>query len=145
MKVKLEIEPEIEEEYVEIHVRALTAETKRLVETLRKSESVLTGTDEYERTAVIRTEDIIAVHAEKKWCRLYTDKNDYACKKRLYEVEGLLGADFLRISKSVIVNMRAVKAVEPVFNGMLLIFMRNGAKEYVSRSYLAGFKAYLGL
>ena len=107
--------------------------------------AVITATDKYERIVVIEEADIVALHAEKKWCRIYTDIENYSCRKRLYEVENMLGADFMRISKSIIVNLRKIESVEAVFNGMLLLRMKNGSKEYVSRTYLPQMKEYLGI
>jgi DNA-binding LytR/AlgR family response regulator len=63
----------------------------------------------------------------------------------LFELEEDLGPDFMRISKSIVVNIRKIESVEAVFNGMMLLHMRNGSKEYVSRLYLPELKAYLGL
>ena len=145
MKVNVVVEPDLEEEYVEIHVRQVTDEITRLSELMQDRSRIITGTDEYERTVVIDESDIVALHAEKKWCRIYTDVANYSCRKRLYEVENMLGVDFMRISKSIIVNLRKIESVEAVFNGMLLLRMNNGTKEYVSRTYLPKMKEYLGL
>ena len=57
----------------------------------------------------------------------------------------MLGADFMRVSKSIIVNLRKIESVEAVFNGMLQLRMKNGSKEYVSRTYLPQMKKYLGI
>ena len=81
---------------------------------------MITGTDEYERIVVIDEADIVSFHAEKKWCRIYTDTADYSCRKRLYEIENMLSKDYMRISKSIIVNLRKIESVEAVFNGMLM-------------------------
>lgn len=145
MKVNVVVEPDLEEEYVEIHVRQVTNEITRLSELMQDRSRIITGTDEYERTVVIDESDIVTLHAEKKWCRIYTDVANYSCRKRLYEVENMLGVDFMRISKSIIVNLRKIESVEAVFNGMLLLRMNNGTKEYVSRTYLPKMKEYLGL
>ena len=145
MKVNVVVEPDLEEEYVEIHVRQVTDEITRLSELMQDRSRIITGTDEYERTVIIDESDIVALHAEKKWCRIYTDVANYSCRKRLYEVENMLGVDFMRISKSIIVNLRKIESVEAVFNGMLLLRMNNGTKEYVSRTYLPKMKEYLGL
>ena len=57
----------------------------------------------------------------------------------------MLSKDFMRISKSIIVNLQKIKNVEAVFSGMLLLHMKNGSKEYVSRTYLPKMKEFLGL
>lgn len=145
MKVNIVVDSELEEEYAEIHVRCVTDEITRLSELIQGKNQVITGTDEYERIVVIEEAEIVALHAEKKWCRIYTDTANYSCRKRLYEIENMLGKDYMRISKSIIVNLRKIESVEAVFNGMLLLRMKNGYKEYVSRTYLPNMKDYLGL
>lgn len=145
MKVNVVVEPDLEEEYVEIHVKGITDEIPRLLELIQNKSQAITGMDEYERIVVIEESNIVALHADKKWCRIYTDTSNYSCRKRLYEVENMLGADFMRISKSIIVNLRKIESVEAVFNGMLLLRMKNGSKEYVSRTYLPQMKEYLGI
>ena len=145
MKVNIVIEPDLVEDYTEIHVREITEEITRLSEFIQNKEQVITGTDENERIVVIDEADIVSLHAEKKWCHIYTDTENYSCRKRLYEIENMLSKDYMRISKSIIVNLRKIESVEPVFNGMLLLRMKNGSKEYVSRTYLPKMKEYLGI
>lgn len=145
MKVKIQVDPAISEEYAEFHVREITDEVSRFAEIIEKSNRVLTGADEFERTIIINPSDIVAVHAEKKWCRILTETADYSCRKRLYELEQDLGPEFMRISKSILVCIRKIDSVEAVFNGMLLLHMKNGSKEYVSRTYLPNLKSYLGI
>ena len=145
MKVKIVVNPDLEKDYAEIHVREMTDEITRVSELIQNKSQIITGIDEYERIVVIEEADIVALHAEKKWCRIYTDTSNYNCRKRLYEVENMLGRDFMRISKSIIVNLRKIESVEAVFNGMLLLRMKNGSKEYVSRTYLPHMKEYLGI
>lgn len=145
MKVRIQVDPAISEEYAEFHVREITDDVSRFAEIIEKSNRVLTGTDEYERTIIINPDDIVAVHAEKKWCRILTETADYSCRKRLYELEQDLGPEFMRISKSILVCIRKIDSVEAVFNGMLLLHMKNGSKEYVSRTYLPNLKNYLGI
>ena len=145
MKVNIVIEPDLEEEYTEIHVREITDEITRISDFFQSKDPVITGTDECERIVVIAESDIVSLHAEKKWCRIYTDTANYSCRKRLYEIENMLGRDYMRISKSIIVNLHKIESVEAVFNGMLLLRMKNGSKEYVSRTYLPKMKEYLGI
>lgn len=145
MKVKIQVDPAITDEYVEFHIRKITDDVSRFAEIMEKSDSILTGTDQYDRIVIISPDEIVALHAEKKWCRIFTDTADFSCRKRLYELEDLLGPDFMRISKSNIVNIRKIKSVEAVFNGMMLLHMKNGSKEYVSRTYLPDLKSFLGI
>ena len=51
----------------------------------------------------------------------------------------------MQISKSTLVNLAYMDSVEAGFNGTLLLKLKNGCKDYVSRTYLPKFKKYLGL
>lgn len=145
MKVKIQVDPAITEDFAEFHVRMITDEVSRFAEIIKKSDNVLTGTDQYDRIVIVNPDEIIAIHAEKKWCRIITETADYGCRKRLYELKNILGPEYMRISKSIIVNIRKIESVEAVFNGMLLLHMKNGSKEYVSRTYLPDLKSFLGI
>jgi hypothetical protein len=66
MKVRIQVDPALTDEYAEFHVREITNEVSRFAEIIEKNNSVLTGTDEFERTVIIDPEEIVAIHAEKK-------------------------------------------------------------------------------
>ena len=51
----------------------------------------------------------------------------------------------MQISKSTLVNLSYLDRIEPGFGGTVLLKLRNGSKDYVSRKYLPEFKRYLGL
>ena len=51
----------------------------------------------------------------------------------------------MQISKSCAVNFSYIQSVEAGFGGSLLLKMRNGLSDYVSRKYLPDLKNYLGL
>ena len=63
----------------------------------------------------------------------------------MYEVLDQVGSGFMQISKSCVVNLSYVQSVEAGFGGSLLLKMRNGLSDYVSRKYLPDLKNYLGL
>lgn len=65
--------------------------------------------------------------------------------KRLYEVESFLeGLNFLRISKSVIVNKKGIKKIKSIINGRFDLVMMNGEKVTVTKSYRHDFKSFIG-
>ena len=51
----------------------------------------------------------------------------------------------MQISKSALINLSYMDSVESSFSGTLLLKLKNGCKENVSRTYLPEFKKYLGL
>lgn len=76
---------------------------------------------------------------------IFGEKEKYRSRKRLYEIEQQLGKQFMRISKSTLVNLTYLDSIEAGFNGTLLLKLKNGSRDYVSRTYLPKFKKYLGL
>ena len=75
---------------------------------------------------------------------LFGKCSKYRSRKRLYELEKQLGKQFMQISKSTLVNLSYLDSIEAGFNGTLLLKLKNGCKDYVSRKYLPEFKKYLG-
>lgn len=57
----------------------------------------------------------------------------------------MLGVSFMRISKSVLINLQYLECVEPTLGGLMMVTLKNGCKECISRKYLPAFKKYLGL
>ncbi|WP_305557072.1 LytTR family DNA-binding domain-containing protein [Methanobrevibacter sp. V74] len=82
---------------------------------------------------------------EDKQVNVYTQNNQYQIKKPLYQVEEDLPSDFIRISKTTIVNLKRIKRVAPSLKGMMFIELKNGLKDNISRKYLPDFKKALDL
>ena len=76
---------------------------------------------------------------------IYGERTSFRSRKRLYELAEQLGKGFMQISKSTLVNLSYMDSIEPGFGGTMLLKMKNGCKDYVSRTYLKDFKKYLGL
>ena len=94
---------------------------------------------------ILQPHDIYMVRVENGETVIYTDKKMYRSRKRLYEINQQLGKQFMQISKATLVNLSYMEGIEPGFSGTLLLKMKNGCKDYVSRTYLPQFKKYLGL
>ena len=76
----------------------------------------------------------------------YCEKQVYEVRKKRYELESdLSGTDFLRISKSVIVDLSKIRNLSPSFNGRLEALLRNGEKIIISRQYVPALKKKLDL
>lgn len=152
MNVKIELSPEVEKPYAVIYTRVITSEITTAIEALEalgESQPVRDGSEvilarQDEKLLVLNPKDVFMVRMEAGEVVLYTELKKYTSGKRLYEVEKQLGKEFLRISKTTIINLKQIDSVEPSFDGMVL-FLKNGLKDYISRKYMKEFKAYLGL
>ena len=145
MKVKVDILPEYKEAYAVICTDKMTDEIQRMVDLFSSTEQPITALANEEDIVVLKSDEIYMVRVEDKDTIIYTDRNRYRSRKRLYEVGQQLGTKFMQISKTTLINMSYMDSIEPGFSGTLLLKLRNGCKDYVSRKYLPEFKKYLGI
>lgn len=66
-------------------------------------------------------------------------------KLRLYQVEDMLDANFIRINQSCIANIRQIEKVEATFSGSISVIFKNGYRDYISRRNLKNVKERLGV
>ena len=77
---------------------------------------------------------------------LYTEDDVLEIKQRLYELEVILSdKDFIRISKSQIVNINKIKSLKPELNRTILATMCNGEHLYISRKYVQAIRNMLSI
>ena len=153
MKVNLFVSKDLEEPYAEIYTDALT-------DNIQKAMVLLENEDEYEEEigdnsilavkkgqdiVLLDFEDIYMIRVEDKQNKVYTEDKDYLVKKPLYQIEENLDSNFVRVSKTTIVNLRKIKRVAPSLRGMMFIELKNGLKDNISRKYLSDFKSALDL
>ncbi|MGX8692235.1 MAG: LytTR family DNA-binding domain-containing protein [Clostridia bacterium] len=144
MQVKIEVSPEHTSPRAVIYTDRITPEIQRALDILQaKGAPVLAERDGC--TFLLSGQEICMVRVVGGETKLYTKKEEFSTRKRLYEVLDQLGGDFLQISKSCAVNLAYVQSVEAGFGGSLLLKMKNGLSDYVSRKYLPDLKNYLGL
>ena len=150
MKVQLFVSKDYEEAYAEIYTDVITDSIQKAMLLLENDTSdndsnsilaVKNGQD----IVLFDFEDIFMIRVEEKQTKVYTENNDFIVKKPLYHIENTLDSDFVRISKSTIVNLRKIKRVAPSLRGMMFIELKNGLKDNISRKYLSDFKDALDL
>lgn len=76
----------------------------------------------------------------------YGKTNVYEVKSKLYELEEQLpGRDFMRASKSTILNLNKISRLTPAFSGRFEALLQNGEKAIISRQYVSVLKERLGI
>ena len=77
---------------------------------------------------------------------LYTENDVLEVRQRLYELEVILSdKDYIRISKSQIVNINKIKSLKPELNRTILATMCNGEQLYISRKYVQAIRNMLSI
>ncbi len=153
MKVQLFVSKDFEDSHAEIYTDILTDNIQKAM-VLLEDETKEDGIDENNSILAVKKgkdivlldlDDIFMFRVEEKQLKVYTDKKEYLIKKPLYQIEESLDSNFIRISKTTIVNIRKIERVAPSLKGMMFISLKNGLKDNISRKYLPDFKNALGL
>ena len=125
MKVNLFVSKDIEEPHADIHTNELTDNITKAMSILESDDSndmlaVKKGSD----IALLEFDDVFMLRVEDKQVNVYTENGQYLVKKPLYQVEETLSSDFVRISKTTIVNFRKIERVAPSLKGMMFIQLK---------------------
>lgn len=97
-----------------------------------------------DKTFLINPSDVLYFESVDDRTFLYTADNVYEVKHRLYELEEILSdRDFIRISKSQIVNINCIKSLAPELNRSITATLINGEILNISRRYAKALKTLL--
>ena len=127
-------------EEVEIRCHELTEEVREIVAFVKTRQGQLTGTQEGKQFEIAVT-DLLYVEAVDNKVFLYTQKQVYETRQKLYELEELLREKyFLRVSKSLLLNLMKVQSLKPAMNGRMLAVLKGGEEIIITRKYVADLK-----
>ena len=88
---------------------------------------------------------IYYIESVDKRTYIYSKDDCYESRERLYELEEKLGMYFVRISKSMIVNLRKIQNVSAEPGGRMVAVLLNAERVIISRSYVKEIKRRLGI
>lgn len=130
-------------EEVEIRCHEMTEEVREIVAFVKTRQGQLTGMLEGKQFEIAVT-DLAYVEAVDNKVFLYTQKQVYETRQKLYELEELLREKyFLRVSKSLLLNLMKVQSIKPAMNGRMLAVLRGGEEIIITRKYVAELKKAL--
>ena len=144
MKVKIEVSEEYDPAYAVIYTKAVTEEIQKVSDLLQQDNGPVTAYSK-DRLVVLQPEEIYMVRVEDETTVIYSKENKYKSRKRMKEIYAQVGDGFMQISKSTVINLKYLDSMEAGFGGTMVLKLKNGCKDYVSRFYLKALKQYLGL
>lgn len=121
---------------------------QRLISMLLSFQTANTELTGYIDGRIVRLDykDIYYFEANENRVFAYCHSDVYEIKYKLYELEETYGPlDFIRCSKSLIVNMEKIDYLSPAFGGKLEAHLKNGETIMISRQYVPNLKAKLGI
>jgi DNA-binding LytR/AlgR family response regulator len=139
-----ELEPG-DEEHIIVRCHQIHPELMRALNAHKMQRAMLVAYKDSEIHRINPT-DVFYIESVDNRTFLYCEREVYESKQKLYELEEALAlGDFLRISKSTILNLRKVKSLMPAFSGRLEAVLRNGERVPISRHYVRELKKVLGI
>lgn len=145
MKIIINEKTEIDETEVIINCRQADEQILRICAGLRVLDKKVTGLLDGQ-TFLLNASDIYYIETVDRKTFLYTAGQVYETPLRLYELEErLAGEDFIRASKSSILNFGRVKSLRGDWGGRLLCTLENGETVTVSRQYAVVIKQKLDI
>ena len=142
MKVTFEQVDSAEKEEAVIRATELNKDIQTAIDLLEGGIGKISATKDG-KTFLIKHGAIYYAESVDKRTYVYTKDNCYETKYRLYELEEILGAYFVRCSKAMIVNLRKVKSVKSDIGGRLETTLLNDEEIIISRSYVKEIKRRL--
>lgn len=132
-----------EPEKLEIRCHEVTEQVKEIVTFVKSRQGQLTGVIEGKQYEVPVT-DVYYVEAVDDAVFIYGQQKVYEARQKLYELEGILREKyFLRVSKSLILNLMKVKSIKPALNGRYSAILQSDEEVIISRKYVPELKRAL--
>lgn len=138
MKIRIEVDREIQEDEVIIRCKQLNDDVtniqKALTDILSKKTQIIfyKNNSEY----YIPLSEILFFETEESSISAHTIDNIYQVKYKLYELEDILPNNFMRVSKSTILNIDYIYSItKNLTSSSIVEFQNTHKKVYVSRHY----------
>ena len=143
MKLKMVQDPELKDINIEIRYPEMNNVVENLKLRICSCNQFIVGEDNG-RTYKINIYDIFYIESVDRKTFIYTNKNIYCSKNKLYMFKDELPEnDFVQISKACILNINVLKCVKALINSKMEAILINGEKLIISRNNIPGVKRIL--
>lgn len=145
MKITIETPKDGEEDEIIVRCASLDERIMSLIYALKTEQIMLAG---YVGDKIVKLapKDIFYFESVDNKVFAYAGKSVYEVRRKLYEIEEEYAyTDFLRISKSAIVNVAKIAYIRPLLNGRFEAKLKNDEKIIISRQYVIDLKKKLGI
>ena len=130
-------------EILEIRCHEISDEVREIVAFVKSRQGQLTGTAD-DRMYEIAVSEIFYIESVDNKTFIYCKNREYETKQKLYELEEILREKhFLRVSKSVLLNLMKVSSIKPALNSRFTAVLFSGEQVIISRKYVPELKKAL--
>ncbi len=137
MKVRIEIDSNIEEDEIIIKCKELTKSIQKIEETIQQENQIINFTFYKDNTEYyIPLNSILFFETSGNEINAHTSNEIYKVKYKLYELEEILPINFIRVSKLTILNVDHIFSIEKNLTASSIVqFNKTHKQVYVSRNY----------
>ena len=145
MKISININENIPDTEIIINSKSLSPEIERIIVALRMLDSQITVSKDGE-SYILDAAKIVYVESVDRKTFVYTEKDCFETKLKLYEIEEMLcSSGFLRISKACLVSLKYIRSLKAELDRKIRLTLENGEQIIVSRQYADELKQRLGV
>lgn len=146
MKLNLKIDAKVTEPEITIETHTLTDDIKSIIQCIEDTNCIHQLHGHHDHTvSLLKLEAITSIKAESKQVIALTKDAHYVIKSRLYTLEEELPSQFIRISKSELINLDKLVKLSMEPNGLIKMYLSHDYETYASRRYLKSIKERLEL
>lgn len=145
MKIHLMINSELEETEIHIHAKEYNEQIEKLMKQLQNTQVMAIDGYIQQEIHMVKISDIYTIYAEGAKVFLQTDEQEFETKRKLYTFEEQFAKDFVRVSKSALVNINKISSIQLGVIGTTQLLLDNEVSLHVSRKYLKDLKRHLGI
>ena len=136
MKVRIELDPQMDEPEMIIRAPRLTEEVTRLQQLILEQKMMPLTFYKDRSEYFVDVSEILFFETDGEKIYGHTREEAYEVRQKLYELEEILPISFCRISKSTIVNAKQIYSIEKSFSGTSTVnFYQTHKQVHVSRHY----------
>lgn len=136
MKVRIELDPQMDEPEMIIRAPRLTEDVARLQQLILEQKMTPLTFYKDRSEYFVDVSDILFFETDGEKIYGHTREEAYEVRQKLYELEEILPIAFCRISKSTIVNTKQIYSIEKSFSGTSTVnFYQTHKQVHVSRHY----------
>ena len=136
MKVRIELDPQMDEPEMIIRAPRLTEDVARLHQLILEQKMTPLTLYKDRSEYFVDVSEILFFETDGEKIYGHTKEEAYEVRQKLYELEEILPIAFCRISKSTIVNTKQIYSIEKSFSGTSTVnFYQTHKQVHVSRHY----------
>lgn len=143
MQLKVSRIPTEEPEVLEIRCHRISDDVQEIISFVKSRQGQLSAVRDGQSIEVPLI-DIFYAESVDNRVFIYTAKESYEVRLKLYELEEMMkGRSFLRVQKSMLLNLMKVKSIKPALSGRYSAILKNGEEVVISRKYVSDLKQTL--